>query len=123
MSEYTNIGAAYTGTQADTTGFFNNFGSPTYAVSENVNDAILGYFESVTGNPQSAAVLASAVIYTSLQNGANPMNIIADFQKLEGNQLTLYLTTFLNLSRVGTSYLAVNNLRHVNQYIQRSILV
>ena len=123
---YTNVNPIITGAgknNTTTTGYFNNLGNPEFAVSQNTGDAIQGFFEGITGDVASATQLASAVIYTSLSNGAEPMSVLEEFQRVPKGQMSLYLATFLNLSRVGTSYLAVNNQKHVNQYIARSILV
>ena len=46
-----------------TTAYFNNFFKPNFTVSQNVDDAIVGYFQTMTGNKESGAALAASVIY------------------------------------------------------------
>jgi len=103
--------------------FFNNFYSDIGTVSSNQNDAVIAYFQQVTGgNLQSAAIIASNVLYTALAQGVDPMSIVQQFQAVPKNQLTLYLAMFLNLNRVGTSVVGVNNITTSNKYITRAIL-
>jgi hypothetical protein len=125
MSIYTNIGPITTdGTQIpQNIKYYNNTGIPPVTVSQNISDAVLGYFETVTGDASSAATLASAVIYTSIMQRVDPMRTIAEFKSLPTGQLNQYLAVFLNFSRIGTSFIGVNNKTHVDQYLARSILV
>jgi len=103
--------------------YFNNYFSKPTTVSSNQNDAVIAYFEKVTnGNKQSAAVLASTVIYTALAQGVDPMSIVQQFQALKAGELNLYLAMFLNLNRVGTSIVGANGQTVKNKYITRSIL-
>lgn len=104
--------------------YFNNLYLNIGTVSSNQNDAVIGFFETHTnGNKTAAQALASAVIYTSVAQGMNPMEILTQFTQLPPGQVNAYLTMFLNLNRVGTSYLGLNNQPIVNKYIQRAILV
>jgi hypothetical protein len=103
--------------------YFNNFYNATGTISADQNDAVVAYFQSMTdGNLQSAAQLASSVIYTAVSQGIDPMGIIQQFQQVPKNQLNLYLAMFLNLNRVGTSAVGINNQKIQNQYITRAIL-
>jgi hypothetical protein len=103
--------------------YFNNFFINGATVSTDQNDALVGYFQDQTnGNTAAAQVLASAVIATAVAQGVNPMEVLQQFTSLPRGQLNLFLATFLNLNRVGTSYLGVNNQPIVNKYIQRAIL-
>jgi len=103
--------------------YFNNYFAAPTTVSQNQNDAITAYFQQVTGgNKQSAAVLASTVIYTALAQGLDPMSIVQQFQALKPGELNLYLAMFLNLNRVGTSLVGVNNSPVQNKYVTRAIL-
>jgi len=105
------------------TQYYNNYFTPQTTVSSNQNDAVTAYFEQITGgNKQSAAVLASTIIFTSLAQGLDPMSIIQQFQALEPGELNLYLAMFLNLNRIGTSLVGVNNSPVQNKYITRAIL-
>lgn len=103
--------------------YFNNYFVNSTTVSSNQSDAIVAYFQRVTdGNLQSATILASTVIYTALAQGIDPMSILQQFQALPAGELNLYLAMFLNLNRVGTSLVGVNNQSNQNKYITRSIL-
>lgn len=83
-----------------TTEFFNNFFKPDLAVSANIDSAVLGYFEQITGNRESARLLASAVLYTALTQNIDPMSVITELNEI----------TKKNVVSSGTSYYErVNN--------------
>lgn len=65
-----------------TTEYFNNFFTSEAAVSQNVNDAITGYFQTITNNVETGKTLAATVIYTALSQGIDPMSLLDDFKKL-----------------------------------------
>lgn len=117
----TNLTAVNLNTSGDTNKYFNNFFKQTIDVAPNQDDAIISYFEQVTDNRQSALALASAVVYTSKTQQMDPMLILDQFKKLDQGQLNAYLCMFLNLSRVGTSYLGINNAPLKNKYVERCI--
>jgi hypothetical protein len=103
--------------------YFNNFYINLTTVSGNQNDALVGYFEDQTnGNTGAAQVLASAIVATSIAQGIDPMQTLQQFVQLPKGELNVFLATFLNLNRVGTSYLGVRNAPIINKYIQRAIL-
>ena len=113
----------YTRTEYGTTQeYFNNYFKSSIDVSGTVNDAIFSFFEKISENKESAAALASAVIYTSRSQGIDPMVVLDQFAKLEKTQLSAYICMFLNFNRIGTSLLGVNNQPIRNKYIERSIL-
>ena len=101
--------------------YFNNFFDVPVEVSSNVDAAIVAYFEQVADNKESARALASAVIYTSVKQGLDPMETLQEFQRLPKGELDAYTAMFLNFERKGTSYLGISNQPQVNKYIQRSI--
>ena len=79
--------------------YFNNYFLNVGTISGGRNDAIVGYLERVTdGNKAAAQALASAIIYTSLAQGMDPMKILDQFIKLPREQVNPYLTMFLNLN-------------------------
>jgi hypothetical protein len=103
--------------------YFNNFFINIKTVGANQNDAVVAFFETQTGGDKTAAqLLASAVVATSIAQGADPMTTLQQFTAVPRGELNLFLVTFLNLNRIGTSYLGVNNQPIVNKYIQRAIL-
>jgi predicted restriction endonuclease len=106
----------------ETTKYFDNFFSDTTGFSPNVDDAVISYFQSVTGNKESGTTLAATVIYTALQQKIDPLLLIDEFRKLKPGELNAYLTMFLNVNRVGTSLLGISNSPQTNKYITRAIL-
>ena len=109
------------GVPNETDNFFTNYFTPSFTVSQNVDDTILSFFEKITENKESAKVLASSVIYTSLARDIDPMEILAKFQSMKDDELNSYVTVFLNINRVGTSYLGINGAPKVGKYVQRMI--
>ena len=101
--------------------YFNNFFEIPVEVSSSVDAAITAYFEQISDNKESARALASAVIYTSVKQGLNPMETLKEFQKLPQGELDAYTAMFLNFERKGTSYLGISNQPQVSKYIQRAI--
>jgi hypothetical protein len=106
----------------DANKYFNNFFSPTFTVSPNVDDAVISYFETVADNKESAKILASAVMYTARTRGVNPMSILSEFTKLPKGEINSYLAMFLNLQRVGTSLLGLTTQPVTSKYVARAIL-
>jgi hypothetical protein len=120
MTQSTNINAVNV-TNSTSTGYFNNFNLPSINVSNNINDALIGYFEQITESKESARALAGAVILTAINQGVDPMETLTEFTKLGPDQLTSYTAMFLNLSRKGTSYLGINNSPTSPKYITHMI--
>lgn len=65
-----------------TTDYFNNFYEPKNTTSPMINDAVVAYFQKITGNAETGKNLASAVIYTALQQNMDPMEIIDQLNTL-----------------------------------------
>lgn len=104
-----------------TNAYFNNINLPPIAVSQNIDDAVIAYFEQITDTKEAARAMSAAVILTSVSQGADPMETLQEFMKMERSQLNSYVSMFLNLNRVGTSYLGINNNPTVNKYVSRMI--
>ena len=102
--------------------FFNNFFNFPVEVSSNIDSAIVAHFEQITDNKESARALASAVIYTAIKQGINPMNALDEFTKIAPGDLNTYTALFLNFERVGTSYLGLKNRPQQSKYVTRAIL-
>lgn len=105
-----------------TTDYFNNYFSEDLFTSSNIDEAVTSYFESITGNTDTAKVLGSSVLYTALSQGINPMELIDQFRKMPPGELNAYLAMLLNLNRASTSLLGISNQPETNKYIQRAIL-
>jgi len=106
----------------DVQSFFNNYFNIPVNVSSNVDSAIIAYFEQVAETKIGARALASAVIYTSVKQGIDPISVLEEFQKLSIGELDAYTAMFLNFERVGTSYVGINNQTTLNKYVLRTIL-
>lgn len=118
----TNLSAVDLSATADGRKYYNNYVPETLDISSAVDTSIISAFERITGDTESAKALASAVIYTSKEQGLDPMTILDEFLKLTPGQLDAYLCAFLNLSRVGTSFLGIRTAPATNKYITRSII-
>lgn len=121
MAQPSNIGSIDASSTKDTKAFFNNTNLPPISVSQNVDDAVVAYFEQIAESKEAAKALAAAVIMTSVSQGVNPMDTLQEFMKMDKAQLNNYTTMFLNLNRVGTSYLGINNSPEVSKYVARMI--
>ena len=107
---------------SDASQFFNNYFQPTFTVRSDVDSAVNAYFEKISQNKQAAKILASSVIYTSLAQRVDPMAVLDRFRGMSPEELVAYTSTFLNLNRIGTSFLGIKNQPRVNRYVARSIL-
>jgi hypothetical protein len=105
-----------------TTEYFNNFFKSELTTSQNVDDAIIGYFQTITGDKESGRTLAATVLSTALGQGIDPMTVVDEFRSLKPNELNAYLTVFLNINRANTSLLGIGNTPQTNKYIERAIL-
>lgn len=102
--------------------FFNNYYLTIPNVSLNENDAVFSYFQKITDNDEAATALTTAVLGTSASQGVDVMEVLDQFSRLNATQLNSYLCMFLNLNRVNTSFLGINNDPIKNPYVNRSIL-
>ena len=108
---------------ASPSGYFNNIFKPVASLQSDMVDAIETYFEIITKNRTSARVLASAVIFTAINQGVNPLELIKEFKKMKAGELNDALATYLNLNRVPTSLIGTLNNPTPNQFVERAILV
>lgn len=125
MSQPSNITTVDISTNKSTPAvkYFNNYFNSAGTISSDQNAAVTAFFETITnGNKESAAVLASTVVYTAMAQGMDPMSILQQFQNLPKGEINLYLAMFLNLNRVGTSLVGLNNQPVQNKYVTRTIL-
>ena len=120
----TNLGAINTNylNPANVDKYLNNFLEVPVNVTSNIDSAIVAYFEQISDNKETARALASAVIYTSVKQGINPMDTLKEFQKLPPGDLDAYTVLFLNYEREGTSFLGITNSPAINKYVTRTIL-
>lgn len=102
--------------------FFNNYFEFPISVSSNVDSAIVAHFEQITDNKESARALASAVVYTAIKQGIEPMAALDEFKRIPLGDLNTYTALFLNFDRIGTSFLGLKNRPQQNKYVTRAIL-
>jgi hypothetical protein len=102
--------------------FFNNFFNQTISISTAKDDAVVSYFERICDNKESALALSSAVVYTARVQNIDVMAVLDEFKKLSTEQLGPYISYFLNLSRIGTSLIGVQNTPIKNKYVVRTII-
>jgi hypothetical protein len=69
-----------------TTEYFNNYFENLLTTSPNINDAVVGYFQSVTGDTESGRTLAATIINTALSQGLDPMSLVDEFRKLKAGR-------------------------------------
>lgn len=99
-----------------TTEYFNNYYSDRFTTSPNINDAVIGYFQSITGDVDSGKALAATVIYTALSQGLDPMSLVDEFKKLKGGQ-RVEVKTPIPESSVVDSYTSYDQIvAHKNEY-------
>lgn len=102
--------------------YFNNYFSPKAEISQDVNDAILSYFEEQTGNADTAKQLVQAIIDTATAQNIDPLAVLNTFINLKTTELSPLLALYLNSSRANTSYLGVKLQPKQSQYVTRSII-
>ena len=99
-----------------TTEYFNNYYSDRFTTSPNINDAVIGYFQSVTGDVDSGKTLAATVIYTALSQGLDPMSLVDEFKKLKAGR-RVEVKTPIPESSVINSYTSYDQIvEHKNEY-------
>ena len=108
---------------ADPNGYFNNIFKPVVALQSDMVEAVETYFEIITKNKTSARVLASAVIFTALNQKQDPLEVVKEFRKMGTGEINEYLAAYLNLNRIPTSLIGVLNKPTPNQFVERAILV
>lgn len=61
--------------------YFNNYYSEKINISAGVNDSVVAFFQSITGNRDTGLNLAAAVIYTASQQNIDPVEIVNMLEK------------------------------------------
>jgi hypothetical protein len=99
-----------------TTEYFNNYFTERFTTSPNINDAIVGYFQSVTGDVDSGKALAATVIYTALSQGLEPMALVDEFKKLKAGRQT-EVKTPIDANSIVDSWTSYDSIyTHKDQY-------
>jgi len=61
--------------------YFNNFYVQRSNVGPAENDAVVAYFQLITGDKETGKTLAGAVIYTCIQQNLNPVDVVEQLKK------------------------------------------
>lgn len=61
--------------------YFNNFYVQQSNVGPSENDAVVAYFQLITGDKETGKTLANAVIYTCIQQSLNPVDVVEQLKK------------------------------------------
>lgn len=61
--------------------YFNNFFTQKPQVGPGENDAVVAYFQMITGDKETGKTLAGAVVYTCIQQNLDPMDVVEQLKK------------------------------------------
>lgn len=98
-----------------------NIYKPSYNISQSLNGSIVSFFENITGERDSAEILASSVISSAIEKKINPVKLLDRLRNLTVQEQKYYLNYYLNTNRVGTSLLGSKKNAQVNKFVERSI--
>ena len=69
--------------------YFNNFYVQQPNVGPSENDAVVAYFQMITGDKETGKTLANAVVYTCIQQGLEPVSVVEQLKQFsDKNRLT-----------------------------------
>ena len=69
--------------------YFNNFYVQQSSIGPSENDAVVAYFQMITGDKETGKTLADAVVYTCIQQNLNPVDVVEELKKFsDKNRLT-----------------------------------
>ena len=69
--------------------YFNNFYVQQSTVGPGENDAVVAYFQLITGDKETGKTLADAVVYTCIQQNLDPVSVVEQLKKFsDKNRLT-----------------------------------
>lgn len=61
--------------------YFNNFYTQKSPIGPGENDAVVAYFQIITGDKETGKTLAGAVVYTCIQQGLDPVGVVEQLKK------------------------------------------
>jgi hypothetical protein len=99
-----------------TTTYFNNYFTDRFTTSPNINDAVVGYFQSVTGDVDTGKTLAATIIYTALSQGLDPMSLVDEFKRMSSGKQTEIKTPIDSTTIVSTYTTYEQIVAHKNEY-------
>jgi hypothetical protein len=102
--------------------YFNNLGNENLRVSPEIDDAVVSYFENITGDKVTARNLAGVILQTAKNRGLGLAEVIDEFRKRPSGELNAYLAMFLNLDRIPTSLVGIGHTPQKSTYVTRAIL-
>lgn len=69
--------------------YFNNFYVQQPTVGPGENDAVVAYFQMITGDKETGKTLAGAVVYTCIQQSLDPLAVVEQLKRFsDKNRLT-----------------------------------
>lgn len=105
-----------------TTSYFNNVYQPSTAISSGKYDSIISYFQVQTGSIESAKLMTQAVIDTAEAQKIDPLELLEQFKKTQGSELSVILALYLNSSRLNTSLLGYKQQPKLSHLVERNII-
>ena len=90
------------------TNYFNNFYNQPSSTSPMINDAVVAFFQKITGSEETGKNLAAAVIYTALQQNMDPMVVVEQLKSLNDKK---------NISNPINEYSHETNQNAVDEYV------
>lgn len=116
-----NISSSSANYSPGTDQYLNNFYKNSFTISSGQNDAVIAYFETINQDKESAKILASSVVYTSIAQGVDPLIILEQLRMMSDDDRNKFLSMFLNFNRIGSSQLGIRTQKKYISYIQRLI--
>lgn len=69
--------------------YFNNFYIQPANIGPGENDAVVAYFQLITGDKETGKTLANSVTYTCIQQGLDPVSVVEQLKRFsDKNRLT-----------------------------------
>ena len=101
-----------------TTNYFNNFYTQPTSTSPMINDAVVAFFQKITGNKDTGINLASAVIYTCLQQNMDPMSVVDQLKALnDRTNITRTINQYNTETQYQTEYSHETNYLAEDAYV------
>ena len=107
---------------ASTQNYFENQYAPEAHISDDVYDAVIGYFEFQAYGRPAAENLAGAFIDSCTNEGRDIISSLEQLKQMPDSEQTSILMFLLNSVRVGTSLLGNILVKSPNPYIARQII-
>lgn len=101
-----------------TTNYFNNFFAQPVGTSPMINDAVVAFFQKITGNKDTGTNLAAAVIYTCLQQNMDPMSVVDQLKALnDKKRITATVDQYTQENEIVNQYSHTTNYLADDEYV------